>query len=431
MEHIIQLIIKNYKRYTKQIFDFPKNNYIFIGENDSGKSTILEALDLFFNYEKLDKVYANNPNENIEIHVLIEKDEEKILHCKKVFKKGTFKYDALLSENMNLFDMQYIYINPLNAAVDSIIKDLAVKKAIENLGKDYTERLNEELDKSVKEVIGNLDEDLIVVNPSIETKIYDEVGIKLEKAFEVKINSTGMPIECRGLGYRRNLIYALVAQSNYENTVIGIDEIENSISLHNVKDLLEKVAQNFPQSFITTHSTSVLAFNTTHDVYPIFDESNFESVADMYAKLGVINGPKTILLVEGLKDLNWYNRVLALLNLVQNYIVVSVNGKDCFDKFAKFYMEHGIKYKIISDGDDKKSYSIKKDCVELYAPVTAINKLFGKQLSKLSSNKNDFFGKDLEGISEKVVKDRLSNHVNEFLQVDNPLVEEIRYLLNQ
>lgn len=48
------IFIKNFKAYEKSTINLFENN-IFIGENDSGKSTILQAMDVFFNQDSIDK----------------------------------------------------------------------------------------------------------------------------------------------------------------------------------------------------------------------------------------------------------------------------------------------------------------------------------------------------------------------------------------
>ncbi len=49
---IESIYIKNFKKFERTTIVIKKHN-LFIGENDSGKSTILQALDIFFNQEKL------------------------------------------------------------------------------------------------------------------------------------------------------------------------------------------------------------------------------------------------------------------------------------------------------------------------------------------------------------------------------------------
>jgi len=47
--HINKIIITNYKKFEKDIFKFNDDINILVGDNDSGKSTILEAIEICFN----------------------------------------------------------------------------------------------------------------------------------------------------------------------------------------------------------------------------------------------------------------------------------------------------------------------------------------------------------------------------------------------
>lgn len=57
--------IKNFRGYKHEINVSFENLTAFVGKNDIGKSTVLEALDIFFNEGsgiiKLDKNDINNP----------------------------------------------------------------------------------------------------------------------------------------------------------------------------------------------------------------------------------------------------------------------------------------------------------------------------------------------------------------------------------
>lgn len=44
-----KLKLKNFRGYTNIVVDFDSNMNVIIGKNDVGKSTILEALEIFFN----------------------------------------------------------------------------------------------------------------------------------------------------------------------------------------------------------------------------------------------------------------------------------------------------------------------------------------------------------------------------------------------
>ena len=47
------LKLENFRSYQNFTIDFDENLNVIIGRNDIGKSTILEALDIFFGQERI------------------------------------------------------------------------------------------------------------------------------------------------------------------------------------------------------------------------------------------------------------------------------------------------------------------------------------------------------------------------------------------
>ncbi len=47
--HIEKLIVKNFKKFSNRVFEFNEDLNILVGDNDSGKSTILEAIEIALN----------------------------------------------------------------------------------------------------------------------------------------------------------------------------------------------------------------------------------------------------------------------------------------------------------------------------------------------------------------------------------------------
>ena len=47
--HIDKLIINNFKKFSSRTFDFNKDLNLLVGDNDSGKSTIQEAIEIALN----------------------------------------------------------------------------------------------------------------------------------------------------------------------------------------------------------------------------------------------------------------------------------------------------------------------------------------------------------------------------------------------
>ncbi|MDF5490745.1 AAA family ATPase, partial [Vibrio parahaemolyticus] len=58
---ITKLTLKNFRGYRDVSVDFDENFNVIIGKNDIGKSTILEALEIFFNNDTV-KIDINDHN---------------------------------------------------------------------------------------------------------------------------------------------------------------------------------------------------------------------------------------------------------------------------------------------------------------------------------------------------------------------------------
>ena len=82
---ISQVKIKNFRGYEKETTINIDDLTVFVGKNDVGKSTLLEALDIFFNdgkgSVKLDKGDINkfSQNDDIEISVVFEVTPREII----------------------------------------------------------------------------------------------------------------------------------------------------------------------------------------------------------------------------------------------------------------------------------------------------------------------------------------------------------------
>jgi predicted ATP-dependent endonuclease of OLD family len=67
---IKKLVLENFRAYSGAEIDFDPNFNVIIGRNDVGKSTILEALEIFFNNETV-KIDINDEHVHSEqSHIL-------------------------------------------------------------------------------------------------------------------------------------------------------------------------------------------------------------------------------------------------------------------------------------------------------------------------------------------------------------------------
>ena len=75
---IKQLYLRNFRGYSEIRIPFDDSFNIIIGRNDIGKSTILEALEIFFNNQavsiQIDDLNVNSEYKQIVIGVVLEVD---------------------------------------------------------------------------------------------------------------------------------------------------------------------------------------------------------------------------------------------------------------------------------------------------------------------------------------------------------------------
>ena len=80
----------------------------------------------------------------------------------------------------------------------------------------------------------------------------------------------------------------------------------------------------------------------------------------------------------------------------------------------------------------KKEKSLKREYIELYAPLNAVNKILELDLKNMPSNKKDFFeSTTIPGVrNQDLLKWKISKDISKYITIDNPLIEEIKDLIN-
>lgn len=420
---IQSIYIKNFKAFEKTTILLDEHN-IIIGENDSGKSTVLQALDIFFNQEKIEKVFVRNLGTPVEIGIRFKNS-----FYKKIYSGSTYKLNATEGDLENLDSLKYIYIPTGNYDVKQMIQQLSTAKVLENTPKELIEKLKNISQNSVEEVIEGINTDLIVLNKN-KTNIIGEQKFNYDASLKFGITTNGISIESRGSGFQKNLLYALIIGNNYNNVILGIDEIENSFSMNNSKQMILKIHETIGQTIITTHSKQILEKKNDAKLIPLFSENN-KSLIELLESLDDTKS-KNYILVEGLYDLNWINKAVSLLGKSNEYYVLPGGGSGNIEHLKNQLESYNKKCFIIKDGDTNEKNSLQKDCIELYAPLNAINDLLDMNLQEVPKTKKDFFDKTIipGKRNEDTVKEILSRNINKYLFYDNELVKEIAKILS-
>lgn len=312
--YISELKINGFKKFNDFSIEFNPNINVLIGENEEGKSTILEAIDIVlnqryflnqstifeqhFNLENVE-VYKRNPTiENlpyIEIEIFLHEDNENIneaffngYHSTKESLctgiKFIYSFDEsfryILEDHMDHNEAQFIPTEFYNAkwytfagnaymSKKSPIKNVLIDNSIRknNLYNSYSKKIYhnnfKEIDKQTlsHDLRSNLKNFLNENNEKLKIKDYklsiDENKTILDNLLDLQ--SEGISIQNKGKG-TENIIKMEIALE-VESNLIMLEEPENHLSYINTRKLLEDIQNkgNETQLIITTHNPLVVS----------------------------------------------------------------------------------------------------------------------------------------------------------------------------
>lgn len=313
--HIEQMKIKGFKKLNDFTIPFNKNINVLIGENEAGKSTILEAIDIVLNQKIFNSAgnsekYFNNFITNqykespkietlpkIEIEIFFSDDDDSLdyeyfngFHSSaaplpKSGIKFTYKFDENYRELLESiydggFDENFIptdyyiaewitfagrkYINkksPMkNVLIDNSIRKNSLfdsySKRIFNNNIDMANRqnLSYQFRKNIQNFIDKNTEQLNIKEYSFGI---DEDKTILENLLDLK--SDGVSIQNKGKG-KENLIKTEIALE-VDSDLILLEEPENHLSYINTRKLIKDI-QNMcdgAQLIVTTHNPLIVS----------------------------------------------------------------------------------------------------------------------------------------------------------------------------
>lgn len=430
---IKSIFIQNFKAYSRNTIKIYNHN-IVVGENDSGKTTILEALDIFFNDAKINKSFVRDQRGDVRIGVTITNtNDSSISYLEKTFSPATYKEDE--SKRRGDFsiieEIKYIYLKAGNNDPLTIVKDLATARVLEKTSSTILDTIKSVSQAALDEVLSDIDEELMVVANDHGTEIIGTETFKYEAGIKFDLKCNEVPVEARGLGFQKNLVYALLTGTQYNNVILGIDEVENSISLNSTNKLLQKIQDKFAQTIVTTHSKKVVEVKALAEIIPIYNE-DVETLSELLLSLDSQGEDMPYLLLEGKFDLPWYKKALTILGKANDYIIIPSGGEGNIEALKTALEARGKTTFYIKDGDvGDGNACLSKECVELYTPVDALNEILNINLTECPNTKETFFTDPIvtDDNNEDAVKEKLSSKATEFLDSGNPFVSEIKLIL--
>ncbi len=293
---------------------------IFSGGNDSGKSNVLRALNLFFNDEvapgikfNLEKDFSKVTEKNFEttyteakrrrksdkfvsikIHFLNPNKArnlpEKFWVSKKYtntnfligergYKKGLNKKANQVSHFLNNIHFQYV-----PAIKDRSFYNFLVDEYQESLNPE-TRKLVQNLDEKIKEESKKLFEEFQKNTPEIKHANFQIPKFTIDFAKTLKVQTDNdIDLESRGDGIQAKFLPPLLDEisKSKKNVIWGFEEPENSLEYKNARDLADRFLGSYSdkkQIFITTHSKEFLRLRDSSKVsiYRILKDTSDES----------------------------------------------------------------------------------------------------------------------------------------------------------
>ena len=367
---IDHLFIKNYKAFDRMNVPLDKNT-LLIGTNASGKTSILEALDLFFN-NNLNQEYIRDKEKDVVVEIHIDDNR-----YRKVFSSPMFEinYSKCIGDMYDVNHIKFLYIakDINNAKLLNDIMSINLTKKLDTV----------ELQKAVKVfdyidgTLGNSNYPMFKVDTTFEMAVPEDLVFTKEE-------------------YTR-----IISNITYPYLIIGIDNFEHNFNPEGLK----KFTKYTYQSLFTTNDTEIVK-NYDYFVHALYKDdivSEFDTVRKQIAS----NTTKRYILVEGKYDVSWFEKAIDLLGLHDAYRVIPCGGFGNIEYVDKQLRKEGFDTIIISDGDMDSKYALKREVIELYADLDYVNSRFNTRFKKMPESKITFF-KAIK-VKDDIVKKVLSS----------------------
>ncbi len=386
---IDHIFIKNYKAFERENIPLDKFS-LLIGSNSSGKTTVLEALNLFFNTQ-IDFRCIRNLEEDVEIEIHINNHR-----YRKTYSPPNFdlNFSKCIGDMFEINHIKYLHI-PKQINNQKLLNDI--------LSINYTKKVeNEELGKIVKifdyvdGVVGNSNYPVFQINTSIQMDIKEDLHFTNEEYTKMLSNIT------------------------YPYLIVGIDNVEDNFNL----DSINKMTRYCYQTLFTTMDKEITS-KFDYFIQALYKEDikkEFDTVKSIVSK------NKKYILVEGKYDVPWFEKALHLLDVSEKFRVIPCGGYGNIQFVDEQLSKEGFETIIVTDGDVDRETSLQKDVIELYADYKYVNECFGTHFKSLPYDKRDFFKR----ISTKddIVKKVLSSWARKHLTIDNEFVKELKLILS-
>ncbi len=387
---IDHIFIKNYKAFNRKNIPLNKNT-LFIGTNSSGKTTILEALDLFFN-DVFHYEYVNDIENDVVIEIHLN-DER----YRKVYKSPDYhlSYEDCIGDMFDINHIKYLHV-PSVIYAPKLLNDI--------LSINLTSKPSKTEQTKMFKVFDYLDG--IVGNNHLTL-------FKTSTKYEINVNKV--------LDFSKPEYTTIISNITYPHLIIGIDNFENNFDLNCIKRITEYTYQTIINS---KEKDVVTRFD--YSVQALYKD-DIKKEIDTITKSIDIKYKKKLLLVEGKYDVAWFEKALIELGEFSNYRVIPCGGVGNIQYVKKQLEKEGFETVVITDGDTTEYNPLKREVIELYADVDYINKRFNTKFTLIPQRKKTFFKKIR--VKDDIVKKVLSSWARKNLEEDSLFVQEVKSIL--
>ena len=385
---IDHIFIKNYKAFERENIPLDKFS-LLIGSNNSGKTTVLEALNLFFNTQINHECIRDKEEEVIvEIHI----DDKRY---RKTFSPPTYNLDfeKCVGDMYDVNHIKYLYI-PKNIDNKKFLNDI--------LTVNYTKKIDPSEQGTIFKIfdyidgkLGNSNYPIFSINTDIKMDIKEDILFTNEEYTRMLSNIT------------------------YPYLIVGIDNVEDNFNLDSIKTMTRYCYQTL---FTTKDKEITRKFDYfIHALYKEDIRKEFDTVKS------IVSESKKYILVEGKYDVAWFEKALQLLELNNDYRVIPCGGYGNITYVDEQLQKENFETIIITDGDVDSKNSLKRDVIEQYADIEYINNVFGSNFETMPKKKYDFFKRIKT--KDDIVKRVLSSWARKYLEIDNEFVQELQSIL--
>lgn len=463
--------IRNFKAIGRGVYKFFGQDVVLVGENNSGKTSFLEALDCFFNRSHIDSTYFVDLESSVRIGVQV--DGHKYM---REFDPVTLEGQMLETDGdwSALSQICLVYLSSQHAVFCNVAAQLAHADAVGELAASgVPATLSNSLEKAeLQSELRQMDSRRLFINmrSSIGTCRCGERG---NGATASGAGSDGDAASSNGSGSENDdanapactgnphndespaascscdELAALLTAGFHTNAILAIDDIEQLLGIDgsNAGDAgsLSELQRCFAQTIVSTNSPQFVADDGSVITYPITEGAKpGAKVAKIVGSMAKPN--KMLLLVEGQYDLPWYKRAVDLLGLSNSVYVIPGGGSNSI-VLLKELRRIGIRCILIRDGDmsslanpSNGDYALELDCIEMYAPDKLLLDCFGvipkrskdvffKTIIRNAPNFPKSTRGDKKRFSRDDVKGIIASKVGSYLDSDSRLVREVASIL--